>query len=127
MATNVYRATNLIGQVGTSGEVYYGRRKVGWVNGNGDIYRDGIRVGWVTHAGHVFDSRLNDVGYVTREGGVYRGDESVGRVDCVANRYCTGGAALLLLLGTFAEHQPARARPVETYAGQGSLPFRPPG
>ncbi len=127
MATDVYRASNLIGRVSTSGEVYYGGHKVGWVNGNGDIYQDGVRVGWVTHAGHVFDSRLNEVGCVTREGDVYTGDTLIGRVDCAANRYCTGGAALLLLLGKFAAHPSGMARRVETHINTGNRPYHPPG
>jgi hypothetical protein len=107
MPVRIYNGVQEIGCVSTSGEVFRGQSKVGWVNGDGNIYQDGIRMGWVTRMGTVIDRESNRVGQVDAGGCVYRGATLVGRVECADNRYCQGGAALLLLLGHF------NARPVD--------------
>ncbi len=105
MAADVFLGQNKIGRVSTSGEVYYQGEKVGWANGNGAVYLNGIPYGWISIGGSVLDRRDINIGYVDREGNVYRGNQCIGRVDNPTSRYDTGGAALLLLLGRFAKER----------------------
>jgi hypothetical protein len=117
MATDVYYGSTKIGRVSTSGEVFYGDRKVGWVNGNGDIYKEGIPYGWITRTGTVIDRRSMEVGLIDRSGNVVKGSVVIGHADNTSNRYDTGGAALLLLLGRFINSQSSDASPVREPAG----------